>query len=235
MVIKTLINNISIKNLTEVYPDAVMVINSLNEITGWNSKAQKIFGYEESEITGRNIGILLENSTDKIHLSLYEKNTQIVNAKTRKGKDIIVEISCSDIKKEGKTFIAVREITKSQKVIEKLLLEYEKASKIAKTRKGFIASYSSELKKPIHSIISFSQGILDGICGPIDEKQYKYISIINNNANNLLSMAENMIYMSKIETDSIKPEYKVFETGDLLKSIHNDINHCTTLHSVLHV
>lgn len=225
MVLKTLIKNISNRNITDIYPDAVIIINALNEIVGWNSKSESVFGYVESEIIGRNIAILLDNSIDKIHLSHYEKTSQILNAKTRKGKDIIVEISCSDLKKDGKTLIALRDITKSQSVIEKLLTEYEKASKIAKSKKGLIALYSTELKNPIHSIISFSEGILDGICGTIDEKQHKYISIINNNANNLLTLTENMIYMSRIETDAVKPEYKVFNADELIESVKNDIAH----------
>lgn len=225
MVLKTLIKNLSHQGGLDIYPDAVIIINALNEIIGWNDKAEKIFGYVESEIVGRNIAILLENCTDKIHLSLYYKSPQILNAKTRKGKDIIVEISCGDLKKDGKTIITLKDITKSQKVIEKLLLEYEKASKIAKRKSGFVASYSTELKNPIHSIISFSQGMIDGVCGKLDEKQEKYISIINNNANNLLSLIDNMIYMSKIEADQVQVEHKVFEIDKLIESVINDISH----------
>ena len=225
MIIKSLIKNISNQGWLDLYPDAVIIINALNEIIGWNDKAERLFGYNESEIMGRNIAILLENSSEKIHLSLYEKSSQILNAKTRKNKDIIVEISCNDLKKDGKTIISVKNITHSQKVIEKLLLEYEKSSKIAKNKSGFIASYSNELKTPIHSIIGFSQGLLDGICGPINEKQEKYASIINNNANTVLSLIDNMIYMSKIESEQIQPEYKVLEIDKLIESVKNDTEH----------
>lgn len=207
------------------YPDAIIIINALNDIVSWNRKAENIFGYIESEITGRNIAILFDNCIEKIHESLFENASQIITAKNRSGEDIIIEISCGELKKEGKTIIAVKDVTKSQKVIQKLLLEFEKVSKIAKNKSGFMAAYSSELKKPVHSIIGFAQGMLDGVCGQIDEKQEKYISIINRNANNLLALLENMIILSKIEIEQIQPEYKVFEINELVDSVKNDINH----------
>ncbi|HBG48431.1 MAG TPA: hypothetical protein DDW90_02785 [Cyanobacteria bacterium UBA9971] len=207
------------------YPDAIIIINALNDIVDWNRKAESIFGYLESEITGRNIAILFDNCIEKIHESLFEKTSQIINAKNRNGDDIIIEIACGELNKDGKTIISIKDVTKSQKVIEKLLLEYEKASKIAQNKSGFMAAHSNELKKPVHSIISFSQGMLDGVCEQLDEKQEKYISIINKNANNLLALLDNMIVLSKIETEQIQPDYKVFDVTEIVESVKNNINH----------
>jgi len=209
----------------DAYPDAIIIINALNDIVAWNRKAENIFGYLESEITGRNIAILFDNCIEKIHESLFEKTRQIINAKNRNGEDIIIEISCGELNKDGKTIISIREVTKGQKVIEKLLMEYEKVSKIAQNKSGFMAAHSNELKKPVHAIIGFSRGVLDGVCGQLDEKQEKYISIINKNANNLLALLDNMIVLSRIETEQIQPEYKVFDVTEIIESVKSNINH----------
>ncbi|OGH97736.1 MAG: hypothetical protein A2039_05030 [Candidatus Melainabacteria bacterium GWA2_34_9] len=209
----------------DAYPDAIIIINALNDIVAWNRKAENIFGYLESEITGRNIAILFDNCIEKIHESLFEKTRQIINAKNRNGEDIIIEISCGELNKDGKTIISIREVTKGQKVIEKLLMEYEKVSKIAQNKSGFMAAHSNELKKPVHSIIGFSRGVLDGVCGQLDEKQEKYISIINKNANNLLALLDNMIVLSRIETEQIQTEYKVFDVTEIIESVKSNINH----------
>jgi len=209
----------------EAYPDAIIIINALNDIVAWNRKSENIFGYLENEITGRNIAILFDNCIEKIHASLFEKTSQIINAKNRNGEDIIIEISCGELNKDGKTIISIRDVTKGQKVIQKLLLEYEKVSKIAQNKSGFMAAHSNELKKPVHAIIGFAQGMRDGVCGQLDEKQEKYISIINKNANNLLTLLENMIILSKIETEQIQTEYKVFDVTEIVESVKNNINH----------
>jgi len=209
----------------DAYPDAIIIINALNDIVAWNRKAENIFGYLESEITGRNIAILFDNCIEKIHESLFEKTSHIINAKTRNGDDIIIEISCGELNKDGKTIISIRDVTKGQKVIQKLLLEYEKVSKIAQNKSGFMAAHSNELKKPVHAIIGFSKGVLDGVCGQIDEKQEKYLSIINKNANNLLTLLENMIVLSRIEIEQIQPEYKVFDVIEIVESVKSNINH----------
>ncbi len=224
MQINNFVNKIFKSADIEVYPDAIIIINALNDIIAWNAKSEAIFSYLESEIIGRNIAILFDDQIDKIHTALAEKTSQILTAKNRAGEDIIVEIACNEFSKDGKTIISVKNITKNQKIIEKLILEYEKASKIAENKNGFIAAHSNELKKPIHAIIGFSQGVIDGVCGQIDAKQKKYISIINKNANNLLMLIDNMISLSKIEASQIQPEYKVFEINELVESVKNDIS-----------
>lgn len=225
MSINGFIRKISKSPDLEVYPDAVIVINAINEIVGWNTKSEKIFGYIESEIIGRNIAMLFDGYVEKIHASLYENASQILTAKNRNAEDIIIEINCGEYIKNDKTIISVKDITKNQKVIEKLLLEYEKASKIAQNKSGFIALHSNELKKPIHSIIGFSQGLIDGVCGKLDKKKTKYASIINKNANNLLTLIDNMIVLSKIEAEQITPDYKVFDITELIESVKNDVDH----------
>lgn len=225
MPIKNFIKKISNIPDLDIYPEGIIIININNEIIGWNIKSEEIFGYLESEIIGRNIGIILDTDTEKILVSINEKTSRIINAKNREGKDILIEASCGYFSKDGKIIITAKDVTKSQKVIEKLLLEYEKVSKVAQNKSGFISAHSNELKTPVHSIIGFSQGLLDGVCGHIDEKQEKYISIINKNANNLLALIDNMIILSKIEADQIKLEYKAFDIIDLIESVKNDVNH----------
>jgi len=225
MIIKNIMKNFAGSFDIEQYPDAVIIINAMNEVIAWNTKSENIFGYLKNEIVGRNLAIVFDDNIDKIHTSLATKETQVITAKKRDGSDIIIEITCNQISKDAKTLITLRDVTKSQKVIEKLLLEYERASKIAHNKSGFIAAYSKELKKPIHAIIGFSQGIIDGVCGKIDEKQEKYISIINKNANNLLMLIENMINLSKMEADLIQLDYKVFDVQDFVEGLKNDISH----------
>jgi PAS domain S-box-containing protein len=224
MLIKSIIKKFSNNNVDlEVYPDAIIIISALNEVVGWNRKAEKIFGYLENEIVGRNVAVLFDNNIEKIHLSVYERRSQISNAKTRSEKDIIVEVNCCEFHKDGRTIITVKEITNSQKVIEKLLLEYERVSKVANKKSGFIAAYATELRNPLQSIVSFSQGMIDGVCGKLEEKQEKYVNIVNKNAIAVLALIENMITLSQIEANLITVENKVFDVTVLIESIKNDM------------
>ena len=43
MGLKSIIKNIFNAANLDVYPDAVMIINSANDIVGWNNKAEKLF------------------------------------------------------------------------------------------------------------------------------------------------------------------------------------------------
>jgi len=223
MSIKGLIKKFSNSFSLDNYPDGVIIINSSEDIIGWNLKAEDIFGYLESEITGKNIAIIFDDNVNKIHQSSYERIKQVVTAKTRNGDDIITEVSCAYLNSGKDTIISVRDVTKNQKIIESLLMEYEKAIKTAHYRSGFLASYTNELKTPLHSIINFSLVLMDAIDYNLDEKQEKYISIINKNANNLLGLINNMTTLSMTEIGQIQPECKVFDVVELVDSVKSGI------------
>ncbi len=199
------------------YPDAVIVIDYLNNITHWNNKAAEIFSYTEKEMTGRNIALIFDSETEKIAESVKTGKSYVISSKNNKDEDIFVEISCKDIPKKKKTIITARDVTKNQRVIEKLLLEYKKNSKISTQKNRFITGLSNEFKTPVHSLIGFSQGLLDGICGELNEKQLKYVTIMNKNANNLLNFVNNFLELSRLEMDSLKFHFKLF---DLIKTVN---------------
>jgi hypothetical protein len=211
MVIRSFVRRFSLVSNLNNYPDAVIVIDYLNNIKHWNQLASDIFGYTEAEIKGRNIALLFDNEAEKIYKCIKDNSTQVIAAKNYTDYDIYVEISCKDLKKHQLIFITARDVTRNQKVIEKLLIEYEKASKISQNKSLFIASLSNNLKSPVHSVIGFSQGLIDGICGELNEKQLKYVSIINKNANSLLDVVDNLLDLSKMETDLVEADMKVFD------------------------
>jgi PAS domain-containing protein len=45
--------------LTQSANDAIVTINAYGNMTGWNDGAEKIFGYSEAEITGKNLTLIM--------------------------------------------------------------------------------------------------------------------------------------------------------------------------------
>ena len=77
---------------------------------------------------------------------------------------------------------------------------------------------SHELRTPLNSIIGFSRVILKGIDGPINDTQAQDLSAIYNSGQHLLSLINNILDLSKI--DSGKMELKVSEINisDIINS-----------------
>lgn len=82
----------------------------------------------------------------------------------------------------------------------------------------FLANMSHELRTPLNSIIGFSRVILKGIDGPINDTQAQDLTAIYNSGQHLLSLINNILDISKI--DSGKMDLKISEVSisDIINS-----------------
>ncbi|MCK7516059.1 MAG: PAS domain-containing protein [Desulfobacterales bacterium] len=218
MDIKNLFKPTANYEVSDTYPDGVIAINYQKNIIYWNKKAQEIFGFSRKEVLGKNIGFVLADEVEKVYQSLGENKSLILNVRNKNDQEIFIEISCADSETKEDVIITVRDFTKTQKFINALKSELERTAAISQNKSGFVASLSHELRTPVHSIIGFSQALSDGIGGKMTEKQDKYVSIINKNANNLLVLLNNLLDLSKIEAGKMDFNLKYFDVIQLINS-----------------
>ena len=83
---------------------------------------------------------------------------------------------------------------------------------------------SNYLCSPLHSIVGFSQAMLQGLSGEINEKQTKYLQIMNSNSSELLLFLEKLIELSQVEADIYKFDYNNFDAAALLSVVTNELN-----------
>ena len=78
------------------------------------------------------------------------------------------------------------------------------------------------LCSPLHSAAGFAQAMLSGLSGELPDKQKKYLEIINSNTSELLLFIQNLISLSKAESDIYKFEYSSFDITMLLSEVLNE-------------
>ena len=83
----------------------------------------------------------------------------------------------------------------------------------------FLANMSHELRTPMNSIIGYSDLLIDGIDGPINEEQEKSLSRISNNARHLLQLLNDLLDLSKIEAGKTEIEAEQFNLKGLIDSV----------------
>ena len=59
---------------------------------------------------------------------------------------------------------------------------------------------SHELRTPLTSIKGFIQNLLDGLTGPLNEKQQRYLVRMSENSDRLVRMIEDLLDRTRIET-----------------------------------
>jgi signal transduction histidine kinase/PAS domain-containing protein len=85
---------------------------------------------------------------------------------------------------------------------EKLAIAMEKAEESNRLKSAFLANMSHEIRTPMNGIVGF--GNLLKSPGLDEERINRYVDIINSNASHLLSLINNIMDISKIESGDIK-------------------------------
>jgi signal transduction histidine kinase len=75
--------------------------------------------------------------------------------------------------------------------------ELEQADRL---RSQFLSHVSHELKTPLTSIKGFMQNLLDGLTGPLNEKQQRYLSRMLDNSDRLIRMIEALLDRTRIQS-----------------------------------
>jgi PAS domain S-box-containing protein len=80
----------------------------------------------------------------------------------------------------------------------------EELERAMTARNRFYASMSHELRTPINAIIGYNTLLLDGIYGPLNEKQAHGLQRTHKAANHLLELVNDVLDLSKIEAGKIE-------------------------------
>jgi signal transduction histidine kinase len=114
------------------------------------------------------------------------------------------------LKEANRNLIAREEIIRSQ---------YDKLKESDKMKKEFINVAAHELRTPILPILATSQVIRP----KVDDKQREYIDIIIRNAKRLERLAENILDVTKIESQSLKLNKERFNLNDVITNTIDDM------------
>jgi len=83
----------------------------------------------------------------------------------------------------------------------------------------FLANVSHELRTPIHAIIGYAELLLDSVYGPVNDQQEETVNFIRENAQDLLSLVNNLLDLSRIESGRADLILESFDLRDLVSEV----------------
>lgn len=95
----------------------------------------------------------------------------------------------------------------------------EKAKQLAvssKYKSEFLANMSHDLRTPLNSLLIFSELLADNEEGNLQESQIEFAQNINSAGKTLLTLIDDILDLSKIESGRVTPDIKSVEVGDIL-------------------
>ena len=207
--------------VTDTASDAILMMNPQGEITFWNPAAEKILGYSAGEALGQNLHELLTSERDlAAHLAAIDGfrrtgqgpamgKTVELSTRRKDGVEIPVALSLAAVRLQGGGHAVgiLRDIIE-RKEYECALEQARTAAETANQAKSeFLANMSHEIRTPLNGIMGMAQ-LLD-YTEPTEEQQ-EYLDAIRTSSLSLLSLINDVLDLSKIESGKIELEHRTF-------------------------
>lgn len=91
----------------------------------------------------------------------------------------------------------------------------EALSSVEILRTDFINNFSHEFKTPIHSLVGIAEFLKSGDCPP--EEINEYLDAIIDQSKRLATLSTNVLYLTKLETETTSLEMKNLDLSELLR------------------
>lgn len=208
------------KNALSYYPDAVLVVSLSGEILYANENLLDVFKISSEELFNMELLDLFDGGFNLISNLAKSNDSAIVRSKVNLDEELFLELRANEYEDdEEKIIISLRDVSRNQKMLNKLMFEHEYLNKLTKNKNTFLTKISNELTSPVHSINGFSQAILEGLGGDVNDKQEKYLKIINKNSTQLLDLINSIVEYSKLESGLYDYEFKNFDFVNLMTTL----------------
>lgn len=218
------------RTYVNISPSPIFVMDYHGNFVDVNPAACKITGYSRKEILRMNLSDFVV-ALDREH---YKQLFQVLQDEgklygefpfiNKEGNVFYLEVNA--VISPGNRFLIIcMDITEKKKAEDDMLRAKIAAENANRTKSEFLANISHELRTPLNSIIGFSDILLDGIAGKIDDKQSRYINNISQSGKHLLNIINEILDISKIESGKMKLHKEKVPLVEVYEELYYTIKH----------
>ncbi len=206
------------QDIVQSSDDAIIGKTLEGIVTSWNPGAEKIFGYDAVEMIGKPMTVLFppeQIGEEQAFLAQIARGGTVnhyVSRRIRKDGSLIdVSVTLSPIiDDEGRIAGAskiARDITELMEHEHDLEEARAAADAANRAKSVFLSNMSHEIRTPMNGILGMTQLLEDS---ELDTEQKEYLDVIKTSSESLLSLINDVLDLSKIESGRIELELKDF-------------------------
>ena len=202
-----------LKAIVDAASDGVVTVDAEGRIVDANAHAAALFRTAPAALAGRSLGDLLAPESERVardYLDRIVRGTGLPNNElevaARAGDDRLVPLAMTLTRVGGNRICAVlRDITSRKQSEEELRNAKRETLRTASAKAEFLAKVSHEIRTPLNAMTGFAEVIMAGRFGPIGNERYReYIKDIHAAGTHLVSMLNDLLDLSRIETGQIE-------------------------------
>jgi PAS domain S-box-containing protein len=221
--------------------DAVITINGQGLIEEFSYAAEEMFGYAAQDLLGKNISELMPAPYRDLHdgyLARYlaegdSRESPIIGkvreavGRRRDGTTFPLQIAVSRViyrksqtSDQDVVFTGIiRDLTEQKKVEADLIKAREVAELANNAKSDFLANMSHEIRTPLNGIIGFADLLIEHGEQLGAEQRQDYLSCIQASGRHLLTLINDILDLSKIESEHLELEHLDYSPHDLLAEV----------------
>ncbi|MDW7731094.1 MAG: PAS domain-containing sensor histidine kinase [Methanolobus sp.] len=218
------------RTYVNISPSPILVMDFYGNFVDVNSAACKVTGYSGKEI----LEMSLSDFVVPFNKERYKQLFKVLQSQgklsgefpfvNKEGDMFYMEVNA--VKIPGNRFLLIgMDITEKKKAEDDMLQAKIAAENANRTKSEFLANMSHELRTPLNSIIGFSDVLLDGIAGELNEKQSSYINYISQSGKHLLHIINEILDISKIESGKMKLYKEKVSLVEVYGEIYSNMKH----------
>lgn len=207
------------ENILDNLPDAIFALNYERRFVFCNKAMENLIGYTSKELKDMHIAEICTQGSEAIYDAMLKDRKNTIDVKTKKGKELILEITAFDVEDKQQVMVCARDVTETHTIISNVIAEYKANQEKIEKQNAFIADVAQEFDKPMNSVIGFSQALLEGVAGELNEKQDKYINIIAKNAITLNNIINAVVDIAKLDANKMPVEKKLFDITSVINFV----------------
>ena len=225
---------LSAKNLVfflESVPDAMLIVDSVGQITMTNGHVEEMFGYSKSELVGSQVEMLMPTAHRTRHVGFRERYVEAPRARDmasnyelqgvrRSGEQFPLEISLSPVPVESGILIlsAIRDVTERLERERRARANEVELEKLVNVNR-FLFSLSHELRTPLNAISGFAATLLMGLSGPINDEQEDHLNTIEQSAEHLLALINQLLSLMQPEFNAENLAIENIDGRDVVSAV----------------
>jgi PAS domain S-box-containing protein len=212
-------------------PDGFLLIDQDCKIILSNRQAEKIFGYQSTELTNTPLKMLIpekcgqEYINDADNFFMTRQNNVVDSGKVcqairSNGEEFPADIRIGPVNIKNVTYIIciVRDITEKKLAEDELKRAKIDAEAANRTKSEFLANMSHEIRTPLNAVL----GITDLLFLQItDDIQRNYLDTIKSSSKTLLTLIDDILDLSKIEAGKLKLNYNYVKIKSVIDEVEN--------------
>jgi len=204
---------------------AITLTDDQERIVSWNKFTEKLLGLKKKDLYLKHVSTLYPSiEWEKIRAerirqmgSKHHLESKVIK---KDGTTIDIDLSVNVLQDAQKNIIGsvgiMQDITQ-QKRTQELLIQAKLAAEEANSAKSlFLANMSHEVRTPMNTIIGMIDLTLDT---KLDKEQQDNLNVAKDACDNLLSLLNDILDLSRVEAGKIKLENIEFDLHNVAKSV----------------